>query len=62
MNIGVSVFAIHGANLKSSLFNIFSVVVAKVNKWVEAFIAKPYTEAKDDNFVLYRPLRLVFVV
>ena len=26
-------------------------VAAKVIKWVEVFIAKPYAEAKDDNFV-----------
>ena len=32
MYIGVCVFAIHGANLKLSLFNNFVVVVAKVIK------------------------------
>ena len=62
MYIGVCVFAIHGANLKLSLFNNFAVVVAKVIKWVEVFIAKPYIEAKNDNFVPYQPVRLFFIV
>ena len=62
MYIGVFVFAIRGANLKLSLFNMFPVVVAKVIKWVEVFIAKPYTEAKRGNFVPYRLVRPVFVV
>ena len=62
MYIDVCVFAIHGANLKLSLFNNFAVVVAKVIKWVEVFIAKPYLRAKDDNFVPYQLVRLVFIV
>ena len=62
MYIDVCVFAIHGANLKLSLFNNFAVVVAKVIKWVEVFIAKPYLRAKDDNFVPHQLVWLVFIV
>ena len=37
-------------------------VVAKVIKWVEVFIAKPCIEAKDDNFVPHQLVWLVFIV